>query len=104
MSNNTQQLQEAVMYSETMLKDAEAGDWKNVFEIEAQRRELLEKLFSNSNSKNTVEDMDENIRKIIDINLKLEALTRKARDTAHDEIASLSKGRNAINQYAQHTV
>ncbi len=102
MSNK--HLLKAIMCSEIMLKDAEAGNWDNVANIEAQRSELLEKLFSGAHQGNNVDDMDNKIRKIIAINEKLEAITLKARDSTGEEIASMSKGRKAVNLYAQNTV
>ncbi len=98
------QLQKAVKCSEIMLKDAEAGNWDKVVNIEAQRSELLEKLFSGAHQENNADDMDDKIRKIIAINEKLEAITLKARDSTGEEIASMSKGRKAVNLYAQNTV
>jgi len=97
------QLQNAVKCSETMLKDAEAGNWEKVYEIEAQRSELLGKLFSSSSQEINVDDMDDKIRKIIAINKKLEAITVKARDNVHNDIASINKGRQAVSLYAQNT-
>ncbi len=97
------QLQNAVKCSEIMLKNAEAGNWDKVFDIEAQRSDLLERLFSGSKQENSVEDIDDKIRKIIDINKKLEAITLEARDNTRNDIASISKGRHAINLYEQNT-
>ncbi len=96
------QLQNAINYSETMLKDAEAGNWENVFAIEAQRSVLLEKLFSGTARDNNVQDMDNKIRKIIAINKKLEAITLQARDSTRDDISSINKGRHAVSAYSQH--
>lgn len=95
------QLHQAIECSEKMLLDAEAGNWKNVFDIEAQRSALLEKLFSSTNQENNVQDMDDKIRKIIAINKKLEAITLKARDNTRDDIASISKAKYAVNAYQQ---
>ena len=95
------QLQSAITCSEIMLKDAQAGNWDRVFDIEVERSELLEKLFSGSDRENNVDEMDAKIREIIAINKKLEAITQKARDDARDDIASIGKGRHAINSYAQ---
>ncbi len=99
MSN--QQLHKAIECSETMLKDAEAGNWEKVYNIEAQRSVLLEKLFSGTGKENNVQDMDEKIRKIIAINKKLEAITMRARDNTRDDISSMNKGRSAVSLYAQ---
>lgn len=98
------QLQNAVKCSETMLKDAKAGNWEKVYEIEVQRSELLGKLFSSSNQEINVDDMDDKIRKIIAINKKLEEITVKARANVHSDIISINKGRQAVNLYAQNTL
>ena len=95
------QLHKAIECSEKMLIDAEAGNWEKVFDIEAQRSALLEKLFSSSHKENNIQDMDDKIRKIIAINKKLEAITLKARDNTGDDIASISKGKRAVNVYQQ---
>jgi len=102
MSNK--QLQTAIECSETMLRDAEAGNWDKVFEIETRRSNLLKKLFSSPQQENNVEDIDNKIKEIIAINKKLEAITLKARDEAHNGIASINKGRRAVNLYAQNTL
>ena len=88
-------------YSETMLKNAEAGNWDKVIDIEVQRSELLEKLFSSTDN---VDEMDDKIRKIIDINKKLETITLNARESARTEISSINKGRHAVNVYAQNGI
>ncbi len=98
---SAKQLHEAIEYSKKMLIDAEAGNWKKVFDIEAQRSALLEKLFSGTSKQNNVQDMDDKIRKIIAINKKLEAITLKTRNSTGDDIASLKKGRHAVNSYQQ---
>jgi hypothetical protein len=95
------QLHEAIECSEKMLLDAEAGNWENVFDIEAQRSVLLEKLFSSNNKENNVHDMDDKIRKIIAINKKLEAITLKSRDSTRNDLASIRKGRHAVDSYQQ---
>lgn len=99
MSN--QQLYKAIECSEIMLRDAKAGNWENVFAIEAQRSALLEKLFSGASKENNVQEMDDKIRQIIAINKKLEAITMLARDNTRDDLCSIKKGRRAVNQYAQ---
>ena len=104
MSNKSKQLEKAITCSEAMLKDAEAGNWDNVIGIEAQRSELLEKLFSSHNQDNTIDEMDDKIRKIIDINKKLEAITLDARESASKDMAAINKGRQAVDLYAQNSI
>ena len=101
MSDKTKQLLNVVACSETMLKDAEAGNWEKVIDIEVKRSELLEQLFSSSSQDNNIEDMDDKIQQIIDINKKLESITIKARDNVRNDIAIINKGQNAVNMYAQ---
>ena len=104
MNTTNKQLENVVEYSESMLKNAEAGNWDSVIDIEAQRGELLKKLFSGSPQDNNVADMDVEIRKIISINEKLEAITLNAREDTRDEMVSASKGRHVVSAYAQNSV
>lgn len=95
------QLQNALEHSEAMLKDAEAGNWDKVIEMEAQRSELLKKLFSSPYGRDNIADIDNKIGEIIDINNKLEAVVAKARDNAGNDITSINKGRRAVSLYTQ---
>ena len=104
MNSKTEQLKRVVEYSETMLENAQAGNWDSVIEIETQRGELLKKLFSGSPQDNNVAELDAEIRKIISINEKLEAITLNAREDARDDMASANKGRHAVDAYAQNSV
>ncbi len=101
MVNNIKQLESAIDCSEKMLKDAEAGNWDSVMEIEVQRGELLKKLFSTPHQVGDIADMDNKIRKIISINKKLEAISINARDDSGKHIAAINNGRRAVNVYAQ---
>lgn len=101
MNDKTKQLLNVVECSETMLKDAEAGNWDKVIDIEVKRSELLEQLFSSPCQDNNIEEMDDKIRQIIDINKKLESITINARDNVRNDIAVINKGHHAVNMYAQ---
>ncbi len=103
MDTKNKQLKEAISCSETMLKDAEVGNWDRVMEIEVQRSELLKKLFSTSHQGNDVIEMDDKIRKIIDINKRLEAIAIDARDDSGQHVASINNGRRAVDVYMQHS-
>mgnify|MGYP002795037901 CR=1 FL=1 len=103
MNTKNEQLQNVVEYSETMLKNAQAGNWDSVIDIEVQRGELLKNLFSGSPQNNNVAEMDAEIRKIISINEKLEAITMNAREDARNDLASANKGRHAVDLYAQNS-
>ena len=97
------QLTDVIEYSETMLKEAKAGNWKNVFKVEKQRSNALKKLFSLPFTKNDKDESNEKILQILNINKKLEALTTKARDNIRNQAGSINKARQAVNRYAQNT-
>lgn len=103
MSVKSQQLLNALKCTELMLQDAKAGNWEKVMRYENKRSELLEQLFSGSAEDNSVAGMDQKIQKIIDLNTQLEAITREAREETRSSMASMSKGRQAVNMYAQHS-
>ena len=103
MDIKNKQIDDAMDCTEIMLKDAEAGNWDRVMDIEIQRGELLEKLFSTPNQNDSVVDMDNKIRKIIDMNKKLEVIAINARADSGQHIASINNGRRAVNAYAQHS-
>jgi hypothetical protein len=107
MNIKNKQLDDAIGCTEIMLKDAEAGNWDRVMDIEIQRSELLEKLFSTPNQNNSIDnsviDMDNKIQKIIDINKRLEAIAITARADSGQHIASINNGRRAVNAYVQHS-
>ena len=107
MNIKNKQLKDVTNFSETMLKDAESGNWDSVMEIEVQRSGLLEKLFSTSHQEQgqnqDIDEMDSNIRKIIDINKKLETIAISVRDDSGQHIASMNNGRRAVNVYMQNS-
>ena len=103
MDVKNKQLKDAINCSETMLKNAEAGNWNSVMEIEVQRSELLEKLFATPHHGNNADEMDNKIRKIIDINKKLETIAISARDDSGQDIASINNGRRAVNVYIKNS-
>lgn len=101
MNNKSKQLQNAIGYSETMLKDAKAGNWDKVIDMQAQRSELLKELFSGTSGNDNTADIDNKICKIIDLNTKLEGVVANARDNAGNDITSINKGRQAVSLYTQ---
>ena len=103
MDYKKKQLTDVIEYSETMLKEAEAGNWENVFTVEKQRSNTLKELISPSFAKNNKDDNNEKILQILNINKKLEVITSKARDDIRNQAGSISKGRHAVDMYAQNT-
>ena len=101
--HKSEQLSDVIEYSETMLREAEAGNWKNVFTLETQRSHALKELFTPPFTKKDKDDNNEKILQILNINKKLEAITSKARDDIKKQADSINKGRHAVNMYAQNT-
>ena len=103
MNDKYKQFSDVIEYSETMLKEAKAGNWEDVFKVEKQRSHILKELFSPPFTKNDKDESNEKILQILNINKKLEALTTKARDDIRNRAGSINKGRHAVNMYAQNT-
>ena len=103
MNYKCKQLSDVIEYSETMLKEAETGNWENVFAIEKQRSHTLKELFSPQFTKNEKDEYNEKILHILNINKKLEGITSTARDELKNQAGSINKGRRAVGMYAQNT-
>lgn len=101
MNDKGKQFSDVIEYSETMLEEAEVGNWENVFAVEKQRSSTLKKCFSPPFTKNDKEENNEKIQQILNINKKLEAITSKARDNIRNQAGSINKGRHAVSMYAQ---
>jgi hypothetical protein len=103
MNDKYKQFSDVIEYSETMLKQAKAGNWENVFKIEKQRSNALNELFSPPFTNDDKDENNEKILQILNINKKLEALTTNARDDIRNQAGSINKSRHAVNMYAQNT-
>ena len=85
MNYTCKQFSDVIEYSQTMLKEAEAGNWDNVFAVEKQRSNTLKELFSPPFTKSDKEENNKKILQILNINNKLEAITSKARDDIRNQ-------------------
>lgn len=101
MSNKNQQILEVIKCSENMLKHAETGNWEQVIDVEKQRNSLLQQLFSGSTSSKDIADITIKIHQILKINKKIEDLTSNVRNTIKNDISLITKGRQAVDFYAQ---
>lgn len=102
MEYKCKELVDVIEYSESMLKEAEAGNWEKVIAMEKKRDDRLKKIFSLAFSNSEKERNNEIILQILSINKQLESITSKARDTRRDQAGAISKGRQAVGIYAQH--
>jgi len=103
MKSNTAQLLEAIGFSETMLRDAEAGNWENVIATEAERSACLTRLFSGSSADGFSAENKNRIRQILSINEKIASITIDARNNIRKEIGSVSIGRKVVELYSQNS-
>jgi hypothetical protein len=101
MTYKNKQLLAVIDYSETMLKEAKAGNWENFASVETMRSNTLKKIFSLPFTETEKEKYNEKILKILNINKCLEAATIKARDEIRKQAGSINKGRHAVGMYAQ---
>ncbi|HHJ35457.1 MAG TPA: flagellar protein FliT [Gammaproteobacteria bacterium] len=101
MNQKHSKLTEVIEYSETMLREAESGNWKNVFTIEEQRSELIKEIYSQPSTTNERLNNNRQIMQILVLNKKIEAITSRARDNVRDQAGSINKGRQAVEVYAQ---
>ncbi len=102
MNYKSKELNDVIACSESMLKDAEAGNWDNVIALEAKRSKALNELFSLPFTQQDRDQNSERIGQLLSVNSKLESITARARENIKDEVRGLSKGRRAMGAYAQH--
>ena len=101
MSDKYKQFSDVIEYSQTMLKEAEAGNWENVFSVEKRRSQTLKKLFSPGFTEKDKDKNNAKILQILQINNKLEAITSRAREDIKKQVGSVNKGHHAVTMYAQ---
>ena len=101
MNDKDKQFLDVIQYSQTMLEEAEAGNWETVFTVEKQRSRILKECFSPPFTKKDKDKNNGKILQILNINKKLEAMTSKARDDIRNQAGSINKGRHAVGMYAQ---
>ena len=103
MNYKNQQLKGVIKYSESMLREAEKGNWNNVFAIEEHRSELIKKIYSNPSSADERDNNNEQILQILVLNRQIETLTSRVRDATRRQVGSVNRGRQVVNAYAQNT-
>ena len=101
MNYKHQQLKGVIEYSKTMLKEAESGNWENVFNTEEKRSELINKIYGNPSTQDERENNNNQILEILVLNRQIEEITSKARDSARNQAGSINKGRQVVVAYAQ---
>ena len=103
MNYKHKKLMGVIEYSETMLREAESGNWENVFNIEEKRSELIKNIYANPSTQDERQNNNEQILQILVLNRQIETITSRARDNARDQAGTINKGRQVVEAYAQNT-
>ncbi len=94
-------LAELISLSETMLHQAETGEWENLIETGRSRQQLIDAhLFSEDAVENTAA-MQEKLQRFLEMNRTLETLCEQLRDQALEGIARLHRGKRGVAVYTQ---
>jgi len=92
-----QLLDQALTFSQQMCELAEQGDWSEVIQLEAQRRQVLERAFATREP--VTEDLAQRVRAILDLDKGLMDLSLRLRDEAAVELGQFNRSRKASNAY-----
>ena len=103
MNYKHQQLKDVIEYSETMLREAESGNWENVYSTEEKRSKLIKRIYSNHSTQDERVNNNDQILQILVLNRKIEEITSRARDNTRKQAGEINKGRQVIDAYAQNT-
>ncbi|MDH5230114.1 MAG: flagellar protein FliT [Gammaproteobacteria bacterium] len=71
----------------------------NLVELEAQRRELINTLFSEEIPPNKIQAIKEFIEDLMQSDKKLLELAKELKEEASDQLSSLDSGTQAVQQY-----
>ncbi len=97
MPTRSQMLDEAVGLTHAMIELAQADEWQQVIDTEAQRRRLLEQAFA------TYEPLSEalaaKVRHILELDKGLLEISTRLRDEIGGEIGQVSRGNRANHAY-----
>ncbi len=92
-----QLLDQALAFSQEMCDLAEQGLWTEVIELEAQRRQVLERAFATRDP--VTEDLAQRVRAILDLDKGLMELSLRLRDEVADELGQFNRSRKASTAY-----
>lgn len=98
MADKLALLQQAVTLTQTMLLQAQAGEWSELATQQEQRAAILVSIFPLAEDEQT-ERCRQLIMSMIEHNQKLEALCRQAQQALQLELSGLNKNRKAVAAY-----
>jgi|GEM_PF-6609205 len=92
----------AVRLSEEMLEAGRQREWEQFAKLEAQRARVLEALFSAATEMQLSTSLSPGIRRILSIDEETIAICESVKKDCADELASISKSRQAHDSYTRH--
>jgi hypothetical protein len=98
MADKLALLQQAAVLTETMLHQAQSGEWSELPSQQEQRAALLTNIFPLAEDEQT-ERCRQLMISMIDHNQQLEALCRQAQQALQLELSGLNKNRKAVAAY-----
>ncbi len=99
--NQTQEpsLEQVLEMTREMFDLANEGSWEKLLEIEAPRQQILASLFENTSPVEPSSPKGLQIRQIMDIDQKIQALANEAKSSVRDELLGINKIRNQAKAY-----
>ncbi len=97
--NQLTQLEQIVTLSETMLKDAENGDWECVIEMRDKREQLIESCFPVEETCADPAGMRQRLSHVIALDGQVMALAKQQQKDLGKALSDLNVGRQATAAY-----
>lgn len=90
---------QALTCSQQMYLLAEQEDWEALSKVETERSQILHSLFDHSAMPALLSRIAEPLRRIIELDQKIIALGKQARETLKGEMELLKLGKRAVDAY-----
>jgi hypothetical protein len=92
-------LQKILQFSQQMLQLAEAEEWEELVELEAERRQLIAATFPLTAKQAAIPSTVTDLEQIIELDHQLMGLCSKARRKIGSVLGKINKGRQATTAY-----
>ncbi len=99
MTDKTQDLQQLIALSRTMLEKAQADSWDDVVDLETERTGLIETFFLEPVQQEYAEMVEVGIRTIIDIDMDIMELGALKKLDIIDILKKMEQGKKAVLAY-----
>ncbi|WP_438971094.1 flagellar protein FliT [Methylophaga sp.] len=99
MSSLSQNLDQAIKHSLSLITLAEAGDWDAFGDIEKQRQAVVAAINTDDVELSEAEQVREQLKRLIELNDQLEKVCLSERDVAMTQLRSMQKGAQVTKAY-----